>query len=199
MEHGLLCPNQARMNNVVIDDVPKHLDFRQLSHHSVWFPDDDVELPLDLKGPISYLHVRYPTDEDMEFCTELELTSIDDWEPELCQTTQRGDLVNVSQFSLHPYGLQDPCELNDFDTMLYGTLTLSGVTHSRTSDITAEQLSRLWAISLENAKRTIRATDQESIRILEGKITRRIKTGTNSWEDTWACSVQIRSNLMLHP
>ena len=35
MENALLCPNQTRINGIVIDDIPKHLDYRQQSNHSI--------------------------------------------------------------------------------------------------------------------------------------------------------------------
>jgi hypothetical protein len=46
MMHSLLCPNQARVNGVVIEDCPSFLDKSKKSTHSIWFPEDDVRLPL---------------------------------------------------------------------------------------------------------------------------------------------------------
>lgn len=63
MEHNLLCTNQARSHGVVIDDCPTFLDHSNRSTHSVYFPDKDVRLPLLMKGPISFLPVRYPSEE----------------------------------------------------------------------------------------------------------------------------------------
>ena len=173
MENALLCPNQARINGVVIDDIPKHLDYRQQSNHSIWFPDENIHLPLEMHGPISHLQVRYPSDEELEFCTELEVTSSDDWVPAMCEQTARKDLTTSA---LHASMNESACELNDFDHMLYYARVINGVTHTRTSDITSEQLAKLWSISLDSAKRTLSATDQESLSVLEGKITRRVKT-----------------------
>ena len=48
MEHSILCPNQARCNNVIIDDIPLHLDHRELSTHLIIFPDESVNLPLEM-------------------------------------------------------------------------------------------------------------------------------------------------------
>ena len=88
--------------------------------------------------------------------------------------------------------------------MLYYSKQISGVQHTRTSDLTAEQLADLWSISLDSAKRTLSATDQESLNILEGKITRRIKTKAHQrrydkWVDTLACFVPIHLNPMSLP
>jgi len=71
MENSLLCINQARAHGVVIEDVPRFLDNN--SRHSITFPDDGVELSLLLHGPVSYLPVRYPTDDKLSSCRHLEL------------------------------------------------------------------------------------------------------------------------------
>ena len=57
MEHSLLCENQARSNNVVVDSVPTTLDHSGTSTHSVYFPEQDVRFPLSMRGPTSYLPV----------------------------------------------------------------------------------------------------------------------------------------------
>jgi hypothetical protein len=65
----LLCPNQLRYNAVHVDDCPVHLSpIDQPSTHSLFFPDDQISLPLLLKGPISYFQSRTPTNEELERC-----------------------------------------------------------------------------------------------------------------------------------
>ena len=80
MEHSLLCPNQARMNGVVVDDCPVALDPSGRSTHSIYFPHEDKRLPLLSKFPISFLPVRRPTREELDTCLSLELTSMEDWD-----------------------------------------------------------------------------------------------------------------------
>ena len=62
MEHSLLCPNQARINGLIVEDVPIHLDHTNNSSHSITVPEMDIKLPLSQEGSISYLPVRYPSD-----------------------------------------------------------------------------------------------------------------------------------------
>jgi hypothetical protein len=82
MENSLLCTNQARVHGVIVDDVPKLLDPTNKSTHSIQFPKEQVTLPLSLFGPVSYLPVRFPSDEEMDFCKRLELTCGDSpWDP----------------------------------------------------------------------------------------------------------------------
>ena len=44
MERSLLCENQARSNNVVVDSVTTTLDHSGTSTHSVYFPDQGDEV-----------------------------------------------------------------------------------------------------------------------------------------------------------
>lgn len=71
LPHHLLCPMQCRVNDVVINDLPKFLDPNPSdTSHSILCPvhslDDDepvqtVTLPLRLQGVTSYLNVGVPT------------------------------------------------------------------------------------------------------------------------------------------
>jgi len=42
MSHTLICPNQARTNGVIVDDVPQHLSHDNSSTHSIYFPNEQV-------------------------------------------------------------------------------------------------------------------------------------------------------------
>ena len=99
MTHSLMCTNQARINNVIVDDVPKSIDQRNTSTHSVFFPENNIRLPLQMHGPISYLPVRYPSNEEMEFCPMLDLTSQDEWDPTCIETLENG-IIGISSFNL---------------------------------------------------------------------------------------------------
>ena len=94
MEDSILCSNQTRAHGVIVDDVPKIFDHRGTSTHSIIFSDDDVELPLSLHNSISYLPVRYPTDEDMNDGIDLFLSDDFPWDPTLfCNNhTLRSDI-----------------------------------------------------------------------------------------------------------
>lgn len=74
LEHTLICPNQAHYNNIIIDDAPIHL-----SH--IYFPDDNIRLPLQLRGIISYIDSQFPTKHEINNCWWLIVTGDDDWQP----------------------------------------------------------------------------------------------------------------------
>ena len=164
MENSLLCPNQARDNGVIVNDIPKFLDPSGKSTHSIYFPMEDINLPLDMNGPISYLPVRYPSDNDLDHCQQLDLTSAINWDPSSFDGLNRGVASSSVIF-------------NDFDVYINQELNVNAISHRKTtSDVGAEELARLWKIPIEYAKRTLNATSQDSIRIAEGKIHRRVRT-----------------------
>ena len=81
--NSLLCTNQARANGIIVNDVPKVLDIANTSTQSIIFPDSKYHLPLLFRGPIPFLRVRKPSKQELEECTELELTGPEPWNPEL--------------------------------------------------------------------------------------------------------------------
>ena len=50
MESSLLCPNQLRSHGVIVDDIPIHLAINGNSTHSLYFPTEDMRLPLEMHG-----------------------------------------------------------------------------------------------------------------------------------------------------
>ena len=81
MEDSILCTNQSRASDVIVNDVPPCFDVRGESHHALIFPKQDIELPLSLHNAISYLPVRYPTDDDLENGIDVYLTHDVPWDP----------------------------------------------------------------------------------------------------------------------
>ena len=178
MENALLCPNQARINGVVIDDIPPALDHYNTSKHAVWLPNGDVNLPLSMNGPISYLPVRFPTNEDMEFGEYVELTSSDNWNPDSLELSGVRN-NHVSSMTMNIDGSKSdyevlPLELCNPDQSMYRHACAAK--HKYTSDVTAEQLSKLWNIPVKVAERTLKCTDLDHIKISQGSMYRRVKT-----------------------
>lgn len=79
LSHVLLNPNQMRYNNVIVDDIPKHLS--SMSTHSITVTEENVTIPLQLNGIISYFDARTPTTEEIENCPHIILTSDEEWNP----------------------------------------------------------------------------------------------------------------------
>ena len=74
MEHSILCSNQARFNNVIIDDVPRTVDYRWTSTQSIIIPEGKVLLSLYIHGAVVYASVRFPTDYDMDNFAHINVT-----------------------------------------------------------------------------------------------------------------------------
>ena len=174
MEHSLLCPNQCRSNGVIVDDIPKCFDIQNKSTHSIIFPNEDHQLPLSQQGPISYLPVRYPSDEEMDFCLHFDLTSQDEWDPSMFTDIEG----RVSYSALVCEDDMTNCQHtgNTFDEQLSHIIFVNAVSKSILRTVKPEDLAELWGISVEAATRTLKASTQEYIRILEGRISRRVKT-----------------------
>jgi hypothetical protein len=138
-------------------------------------------LPLSSKGPISYLPVRYPTDEELDTCLQFDLTSADNWTPSCLDGIDGGSIFSLSSFSSESayspsYEMEYLLLHNDIAELLNDRIYIHAMRHSSSKDITPEFLSDLWNISLEAAKRTLQSTTHDSIRILRGRIHRRVKT-----------------------
>jgi hypothetical protein len=54
MKHSLLNQNQMRSNGVIVDDCPVHLSPDNSSTHSIYFPDEDIRILLQLNGCMSH-------------------------------------------------------------------------------------------------------------------------------------------------
>jgi len=82
LDHSLLNPNQMRANGVIVHDCPQHLsDPNKPSTHSLYFPEHQVRIPLEMGGIISRFSSRQPTGEELENCLWLPLTSDLEWDP----------------------------------------------------------------------------------------------------------------------
>jgi hypothetical protein len=83
LEHNLINPNQCRLNDVIIDECPKFLSTNPTdATHSIFFPKEDIRIPLSTHGKHSCLTTRKPTKWELDNLDELELTSNDiEWDP----------------------------------------------------------------------------------------------------------------------
>ena len=78
---SLLCPNQLRLNGVRVDDCPKHLALGLNTRHSIIFEEDDLSIPLEMDGTISYFETHLPTSSEINNCRHIVLTSPEEWDP----------------------------------------------------------------------------------------------------------------------
>lgn len=181
----LLNPNQMRANGVIVDDVPRHLSPNHSSTHSLYFSDENIRIPLELNGCISYFNVQKPTLHEIHTCTTLSLTDDSiEWNP------------YSSIFAANETAVDDSTNIKANDRVLYSftssyyrdpTLDLTDVIHNglqqilavstgtRKAQVSAEDLAKKWAIGHQVAKDTIQATTQSFVRSALHPIERRFK------------------------
>mmetsp|Transcript_16812 Transcript_16812/g.23799 ORF Transcript_16812/g.23799 Transcript_16812/m.23799 type:complete len:408 (+) Transcript_16812:1193-2416(+) len=167
MNHSLLCPIQARLNGVKINNAPKNLS--PTSSQSIII-NNQISIPIYFHGPIPYIHIRYPTDQDMDMYKWIPFTQNSIWCPHQID-------VNVSQLHHSPttttYALVTFCDIDSFCSSIEGGVIISSVNVStKLSSLTPESLSKMWRIPLILAKRTMEVTTWSSICTNEGKMSR---------------------------
>ncbi len=104
---------------MVVDDAPRHLSQDNKSTHSLYFPDLDVRLPLQLKGVISYFNTRYPSQQEVDNCRWLVVTNDANWDPYDDSFAEQEQLVNEHEqtshlpmsYDHHLYSLSPPKKL----------------------------------------------------------------------------------------
>jgi len=172
LQHMLICPNQARHNGVIIDDIPRHLSHDNSSTHSIYFPDSDVRIPLQLKGIISNIDTRLPSQHEINNCKWLIMTVDNDWDPYDEAFAHHEELASepYTDFSASPLpgdreigGLMtNPTPSADSTTDIYRTVsTLS--TSGRRLVTMDEAIAKTFYCSPKIATRTRKVTTQKGI------------------------------------
>ena len=66
MHHNLIPPFILREAGVEVNEVPKfHVKNPNEEHHSIYWEDADVRIPMSLHGTFSYFPTRKPTDKEL--------------------------------------------------------------------------------------------------------------------------------------
>jgi hypothetical protein len=186
VESTLLCPNQLWSNGLVVDDVPLHLSpINHPSTHSIYLPDDDIRLPLELVGVISVLPTRTPTQVELDTCRWVNLTSDASWNPHSPDFQANETIASTNPVTKERIlcsaitGHHCNSELALISSALdYTPSNISAITttSSRRSRVSPELLSQRWGIGLDIAKDTLKVTTQKGIRQVAGPIERRLRT-----------------------
>ena len=95
MHRSILCTNQARANAVIINDYPRLYD--KTSTQSVIIPDLDHHIPIEFNGPVSFVSIRYPTDEEWDTCPHIHLTPEEGWEMNLIPLSHKTSSVQIDE------------------------------------------------------------------------------------------------------
>lgn len=109
LSHILLNPNQLRAYDIRVD-IPRHLS--KTSAHAIIIEQEKFNIPLNLKGIISYFDARTPTDDEIMNCQHIILTSDQDWNPnsstfEELEIDSKEVDINIKAFNINHYEYQD--------------------------------------------------------------------------------------------
>ena len=179
MEHSLLCPNQSRVTGIIVNDIPTFLDVTGNSTHSIRIPKSDVDLPLCLNGSISYLPVRYPSEQELEECERIVLTDGEaEWDPHCLDGLSRAvsGVLIPHDYDPQEHFLDDELLSVHLYDDLISSIQVRAMKHRRLNDITPEALAKMWRIPIQDAKRTLDATTHDAVQLNQGMLTRRYKT-----------------------
>jgi hypothetical protein len=171
LPHTLINPNQLRCHGIIVDDCPRHLSpDPEKAKHSIFMPEYDLRLPLAMKGILSYLPVRYPTDKELDSCQWIELTSDKEWDPHAQDYAEKERLVDIAADTpIHDRIIASFNSSSSNPLELYQHVNPDHIqvavteSHTRRYAISPEKLASKWNIGLDTAKRTLDATTQLAI------------------------------------
>ena len=166
MEDSILVPMQARLNGIIIDDIPASLCPHRRSTQSVYIPELKLRIPILFNGPIPYFKIRYPTDTDMEEYQWVSLTNISDWDP----YSTKIDEINNNRSGVEAE--------DQFFLRAIKSVIIKSVKSESTywTDLSPIMLAKVWKIPLKVAGEILECTTHNSRRIQDGKMSRRFRT-----------------------
>ena len=188
LEHSLINPNQLRHHGIVVQDNPY-----ARSPLAITTEDDTYSFPLQTEGTTIYLSTRTPTDQELQQCRHVQLTSASEWNPldvqfpnsswsaEEGMLSQRVSVLQSRSYrqeadvgdELH-FGFDQTVErlisqvrINEVrnDNVLTDVpLRRTFISDERHISVTPEELSDRWGIGLTQATNTIKVTTQKGTR-----------------------------------
>jgi hypothetical protein len=190
LEHTLICPNQAHYNGVIEDNVPRHLSHDRRSTHSLFFPDNNIRLPLQLNGVISYINTRYPKQKEIDECRWLIVTSDEEWESydssfaeceeQMSNNDDTVDLQNHDNrniYSMNSETVVNKLDVHNMDIASQINRCCSKVTSSGRKLITTDEtIAKIFQCSPQVATKTRLVTTQKGVRRMSDHISRRFRT-----------------------
>jgi hypothetical protein len=170
LSHMLFNPNQLHSHGVTVEDIPRHLSSK--SSHSIIVNEENLRIPLLLKGVISYFQVRKPSIDEVENCKHITLTSNEEWSPystrfEELENQTQGQDMQVSALTINNMEYSDA-------TTAY-LKTMSAQVTKKNLFIPEQELARRWSIGLKDAENTIKVMSQKFTRSALCPIKRRLK------------------------
>jgi hypothetical protein len=185
MQHSLICPNQLRARGLIVKDYPQHLSPRNRpSSYSIYEPNEDIRLPLSLKGVTLYFTTRTPTTYEIETCKRITLSDEQNWDPHSEEfqehkenyvwfVQQSRDFWPEQDRNLFQATSRSKTPRTDYSTVMSQVshafddkyiLSIASTTTSGRNSFSAEDLSSSWGIGIDSARKTLKCTTQKGTR-----------------------------------
>ena len=167
LDHSLLNPNQIRSYGFNLWDNP-YDDLRGLEIEA----DASVTVKMETKGTKVLFQSRSPTTEELRQCHHIELPSRTEWNP--TSVSMVGQVITTKdRITEYPYGMKEDfmarmatvSEVTRYDETLEDLPTQQTYTSTdRHSKISTEVLADRFAIRMQRASDTLKATTQRGTR-----------------------------------
>jgi len=174
LDHTLICPNQVRYNNIVVDDVPRHLSPNGNSTHSIYLPNEDIRLPLQLCGVISYIDTRYPSQQEINTCRWLVMKNDEDWQP-YDESFHENEALLDGTHTIRdtPENIERQIYAIDADLAQQLHRACSTIsTHGRKLRTTDETIAKIFGCNPQVATKTRQVTTQKGIQSMTDHLCR---------------------------
>jgi hypothetical protein len=188
MRTSYLNPNQLRHHGLVVNDVPKHLSINPNDDaHSIFLPLVNLRIPLHLKGIISYIPIRYPSDDELNSCEWFDITSDKDWDPAspLFEEKEEQTIQNmINPLIYYPRSISDISTSiatldPEINPQIHNQIRSMRATVSHTQNHSTNlrnKISRNFGIGLKTAERTLQDTPPLALRQAIHPLHRRFQT-----------------------
>ncbi len=154
----------------MVDDIPTHLSAK--SSHSIIIPDENVTIPLQLNGIISYFQARTPSIYEVENCRHITLTSEEEWLPYSQHFKELEDQAKDQGVKISAMSNSMEC----IDIAIIKLNIMSTLSTKRDLFVPGQELAKRWSVGNKDAKNTVKVTSQKFIRNALHPIERRFKT-----------------------
>jgi hypothetical protein len=163
---SLINPNQLRAYGITVQDNP----FAGAMYISNEGEEDAVSISMFAVGTNISINTRTPTQEELDSCQHIILTSDTEWEPNdvkfpqvgavlrdasMDMESDTGEIYNVIGFSQR---LIASCRVQSAAVVRDLPITPTFQTEERRSKVTPEQLADHWIIGLDTARQTLKCT-----------------------------------------
>ena len=169
----LIHPIMMRLAGVMVDECPKFLSSKpSVENHSIYFPEENLRIPLMLDGIISCIPSRKPTNDEVndESITTLDITpKVNVWDPHNPEYQQQEEMMLDYKGHIKDYKsrnfiissvttiMSEPALVVEKLDEMFNVSALKTIDGSY-SKLDANQLAERLGITLEVARRTIKHT-----------------------------------------